>query len=730
MARQLELEEQLKRQENAIRLQKIKDEVEVAQLMVEAEEEEERQGNSDVPVTSKLDTLTKFLADCKLSVGKAEPIPQTDDEKLCSVGNDVEERQPVHREFRPMGVVSHNPGPPHAEHSAYVRNDAEPPRAHPYQFELPKAELTPFFGDVTDYWRFIKQFEFYVEARTGDPGQRLLYLMNYCKGIAKEEIKNCIMLQPSEAYKQARERLKQRFGQAHVIARALISEMLALPRLHVSDPVMLAKMSAVMSDCKLVLSQMNYISDVNSVQTLSKLVSKLPLDMRQTWSVVADKIYNLEREPTIDDLIEFVNSQARIARSAYGMLVRTPDVDVERRVVNSSPRDKGRPNHKGSVNVLKCETAEGVECPYCRKHHLLDVCPDFLKLNADTRWNETRKLRLCFLCLKGNHQFKECKSDNRCSVNNCKRKHHTILHQEASLTENKQASINACESAGSVQLGTIPIILKGPKGNVKTYALIDSGSDSTLVKKNLWDKVGLGGTPTSLRIRTMTGEQDVLSLKTTLVVYSLDEEHSVTVPEAFSVNNLPVDIRARSPADIAKDWPHLSDIRFDDIGVNEVGVLIGCDTPEAHWVLDQRLGGKRQPFAVRTTLGWMLLGPRTDKRSPLMVNTTLVEETEIWAYLRHMYDMEFQDLGSVSKEMSIDEKKALDTLSKGTVYENGRYTVPLPWKEVKPDLPSNFNYAHKRAQLLKKRFARTPGLYEKYKVYNRRSHKERIYRKS
>ena len=251
------------------------------------------------------------------------------------------------------------------------------------------------------------------------------------------------------------------------------------------------------------------------------------------------------------------------------MSVRSPDVNVERRVVNNSPRDKGRLNHKGSVNVMKCEIEGEVECPCCRKHHLLDICPEFLKLNVESRWNEIRKLRLRFLCLKGNHQFKECKSDNRCSVNNCGRKHHTVLHQEVSLTENKQASINVCESAESVQLGTIPIILKGPKGSVKTYALIDSGSDSTLVKRNLWDKVGLGATPTSLRIRTMTGEQDVLSLKSVLVVYSLDEEHSVTVPEAFSVNSLPVDIRSRSPADIAKDFPHLSDIKFDDIGVTE-----------------------------------------------------------------------------------------------------------------------------------------------------------------
>ena len=51
LARQLKMEDQLRRQENAIRLQKMKDEVEVAQIMVEAEEEEERQGTRRVLAT-------------------------------------------------------------------------------------------------------------------------------------------------------------------------------------------------------------------------------------------------------------------------------------------------------------------------------------------------------------------------------------------------------------------------------------------------------------------------------------------------------------------------------------------------------------------------------------------------------------------------------------------------------------------------------------------------------
>ena len=146
-------------------------------------------------------------------------------------------------------------------------------------------------------------------------------------------------------------------------------------------------------------------------------------------------------------------------------------------------------------------------------------------------------------------------------------------------------------------------------------------------------------------MRTVIGERDLSTMKCELVVHSLDEENSLTIAEAFSVDELPVNIQAKSPADTAKDWPHLADIRFADIGESEVGLLIGCDTPEAHWVLDQRQGGRRQPFARKAVLGWVLLGPRLGRKIMLSVNTTFSEETDIWTFLRRMYDMEFQDLG-------------------------------------------------------------------------------------
>ena len=56
-------------------------------------------------------------------------------------------------------------------------------------------------------------------------------------------------------------------------------------------------------------------------------------------------------------------------------------------------------------------------------------------------------------------------------------------------------------------------------------------------------------------------------------------------------------------------WPHLSDVPLEVIDSGEVVLLIGCDVPEAHWVLDQRLGGRKNPYAVKTLLGWTVFGP-------------------------------------------------------------------------------------------------------------------------
>ena len=56
-------------------------------------------------------------------------------------------------------------------------------------------------------------------------------------------------------------------------------------------------------------------------------------------------------------------------------------------------------------------------------------------------------------------------------------------------------------------------------------------------------------------------------------------------------------------------WHHLGGIKFQRFVTEEkaVGIFIGNDVPEAHWVYEERREGQNQPYAVRIPLGWMLI---------------------------------------------------------------------------------------------------------------------------
>ena len=93
-----------------------------------------------------------------------------------------------------------------------------------------------------------------------------------------------------------------------------------------------------------------------------------------------------------------------------------------------------------------------------------------------------------------------------------------------------------------------------------------------------------------------------------LSIYPLSGGEFVAEDGALVIDELPM----RSPASLnreASKWPHLRDLRFAELSDAVVDILIGSDVIEAHWPLECRLGDKRQPFAFRSILGWVMLGP-------------------------------------------------------------------------------------------------------------------------
>ena len=87
-----------------------------------------------------------------------------------------------------------------------------------------------------------------------------------------------------------------------------------------------------------------------------------------------------------------------------------------------------------------------------------------------------------------------------------------------------------------------------------------------------------------------------------------------------------------------KPWPHLQDLQLPTHDKDDVSILVGCNVPEAHWVLEQRRGGRKQPYAVKTPLGWMLLGPVTPQDgSAVTCNRMAVAEDEVKGLVSRMF---------------------------------------------------------------------------------------------
>ncbi|OON15861.1 hypothetical protein X801_08332 [Opisthorchis viverrini] len=86
-------------------------------------------------------------------------------------------------------------------------------------------ELTKCDGISHDYMKFIRQFELCVECKTAVDRQRLLFLLLYCRGSAREAIEECTLLPPTEDYRRARQVLSRLFCRSHRVSRSLLDEL-------------------------------------------------------------------------------------------------------------------------------------------------------------------------------------------------------------------------------------------------------------------------------------------------------------------------------------------------------------------------------------------------------------------------------------------------------------------------------------------------------------------------
>ena len=261
------------------------------------------------------------------------------------------------------------------------------------------------------------------------------------------------------------------------------------------------------------------------------------------------------------------------------------------------------------------------KCFVClNNNHRVAFCPVFKSKPVKERRKIAWDSELCFNCLKANHQSRDCLSTNRCL--RCGQTHHTLLHEDcqpdpstdsasstlkgrtqssappnadsrylepsttpvpvATCTSDVQTSVNrvSVQPQRKVLLQVLPVQIHSQRGLVNTYAVLDPGSDSTLIRKDIADSLQLRGEPHQLNLCTVGSDPTTQNMcRVSFCLSSNNHPEPVPVNGAWVINKLNIPSVKLSKNDAVERWCHLSDVDIPELEGCDVTLLIGSIWP-------------------------------------------------------------------------------------------------------------------------------------------------------
>ena len=381
-------------------------------------------------------------------------------------------------------------------------------------------------------------------------------------------------------------------------------------------------------------------------------------------------------------------------------------------------KDKKGGGKESQNNHIGTDKDKKLNCWVCQKPHKICQCEEYQKKSIPDRRKLINEKRCCYNCLSPKHSVRECKS--RVSCRHCKKRHHSSLHDPNFVDSNDTPEVesNYGKSNAHTYLQVIPVTISNGEKSMQVNALLDTGSDTTLIKSSLAAKLNLAGKTQTMRIsNVLTKKQSIKSKSVNFTISSASRDNNdsaIPIQDAWVVDSLNVKMRPYNLPSLRKDFDHLKDISIVPPLKGDVEVLIGADTPEALLHLDFVKGkSKDDPMAVKTIFGWTLFGGRSTDQS-ITANFLSFEKLE--ASVERFWEQE--SYGTTSKLspalLTKDEKRALKLLEEGTKLVEGRCEVGLLWRKDEVQLDNNRCMAEKRLLSTEKRLEKFPEVKEIY----------------
>ena len=625
------------------------------------------------------------------------------------------------------------PAPP----APFPTRELTPARAPEPSVRLPKLSIKPFNGDITQWTTFWDSFKSAIhENPTLSDIDKFNYLRSLLECSARESIAGLTLTAPN--YKEAVSILEKRFGNTQQISRHM-DLLLNL------EPVSAAHQLRNLRrryDCVEThvrsLKSLGVDSKTYGTLLASVLLNKLPQELRL---IVSQKTSDVG----LDQLLKEVEQK----------------IDAHERAQATQP-NPGQPPRKPREQPYTAATLlsgnSPVNCCYCQQQHAAEACTTVKGI--EDRKQILRKSGRCFVCLRRGHISKECRSRWKCRK--CSARHYVSVCTQVSTNEGSTAlpvttptpgtGLTPTPNAGSTShtalnpgapsfqvptstlyigtskntlLQTAQVVLynlEKPCSTLKVRAVLDTGSQRSYAMDTVKKALNLESKEMQqLSIATFgTTAQDPRGYGVVRVGLKLKDGRNQEL-RLITVPSICEPLTAQPISLCLEKFEHLRQLDLADCSNGQdplqIDVLIGADY---YWelVTGRTSRSVHGPVAVHTRLGWVLSGPipkmKRSKSSTNLLTThtlhvgTALNETETLNETLHSF-WELESLGIKQPDQCV-----LTEFEEKIKLKNGRYQVLLPWKDVHPPLPDNYQLALKRLRGLQHRLLQQPVLLKEY----------------
>lgn len=523
---------------------------------------------------------------------------------------------------------------------------------------------TQFSGHPADFPFFRDQVCTHLESELLTDAQRVMYLPKFLTGEALDvpnRNRGC-------SYQELLKTLEERFGQPIQVTQACIEELVAGPKLDSGDNVSLLNFAEELTTATRILKG-EFEHEANVATNLKRIVNRLPHDLIVKWQSVNYDILCLGRAAKLQDVASFVKRQALMKNDpVFGTQPQRRDTKESKnhsrattKDWNQSPSTKNATISAISFEKVAEERPSSI-CPICKNaSHRLQHCPIIQQCDrVAVRRQFAASYGFCFNCgcVKPDHTAMSCPELPRRTY--CPSHHLSLLHRDVNMNGHRRYPRNTQDkntnnstsgnvlaantgvqaqvtepssrnkppttitSAGAnttktqVSLNIVPVIITAANGSTtSTYAFLDNGCTDTLVDCELADQLGLDGVPEQLAISTITNTDQVVNFQCVSFTLSPADGYGedIDIDEAYVLSKLNQSEQVLPESvDISK-YPHLQDLKFPEVDVKRVSILVGSNAPKAHLQREVRAPAeKNNPYGYRYPLGWTMAGPLADKR--------------------------------------------------------------------------------------------------------------------